>query len=95
MEKNSIINLGITLSDIPKEKIINHSNGKKYLNLTVTAMRQADEYGNTHTCFIQQSKEEREAKADRIYLGKGKMFVFGNKPVSTAASEEDDNDFPF
>ena len=95
MEKTSIINIGITLSEIPKEKIINHSNGKKYLNLTVTAMRQADEYGNTHTVYVQQSKEEREAKVDRVYLGKGKEFIFGNKQVSTAVSEEDDNDFPF
>jgi len=94
--ENSIINLGITLSDIPKSKIINHSNGKKYLNVTVTAMKQADEYGNTHTVYVQQSKEEREAKADRIYLGKGKMFVFGNKQVSAPVSDEkEDDDFPF
>jgi len=95
MENNSIINIGITLSDIPKDKIINHSNGKKYINLTITAMKSPDSYNNTHTCFIQQTKEEREAKIDRVYLGKGKEFIFGNKPVSTAVSEEDDNDFPF
>ena len=37
-------------------------------------MKQPDKYGNTHTIYMMQSKEEREARADRIYIGKGKEY---------------------
>lgn len=71
---SDLINMSICVSDIAKSKIKQAENGKKYMNITVAKRREADSYGNTHTVFMSQSKEEREAKTDRVYIGIGKGF---------------------
>ena len=95
---SSIINLSINLAKIDKTKIIEGKKGK-YLNITIAANRDGeDDYGNTHYAYISQDKEEREAKADKTYLGNGKEFVFGdNKATATATAdtEDEETDLPF
>lgn len=91
-----LITLSVCLTDIPKEKIKQADNGKKYLNICVAKRRETDQYGNTHTVYVSQTKEEREAKADKVYIGSAKEYVF----TPTAATSEsvdamppaDDND---
>ena len=68
--------LDICLSDIPKDRIKEGRNGKKYLDIVVTEMRQPDNYGNDLTVYVQQTKEERQDKAPKIYIGKGKTYSF-------------------
>ena len=94
---NSIINLSINLDKIDKSKIVTGKKGK-YLNITIGSNRDGeDQFGNTHYAYQSQSKEDREAKLDKIYLGNGKEFNFDEpkveveKPV-TAGS---DDDLPF
>ena len=48
----------------------------------------------THTVYIQQSKEEREAKADKIYMGSGKAYEFESQTKNLVPGSEDD-DLPF
>ena len=91
----SIINLSINLDKIDKSKIIAGKKGK-YLNLTVGANRDGeDQYGNTHYIFQSQSKEEREAKNDKNYLGNGKEFVFDNEKTNSTVKETSNDDLPF
>tara|TARA_R100001463_G_scaffold112013_3_gene166985 strand:- start:430 stop:714 length:285 start_codon:yes stop_codon:yes gene_type:complete len=93
---SSIINLSINLDKIDKSKIIAGKKGK-YLNLTVGGNRDGeDQYGNTHYVFQSQSKEEREAKNEKNYLGNGKEFVFDNEvKAKTEAAPVNDDDLPF
>lgn len=72
-----LINLDIDLTMLTKDKIQEGTNGHKYIKLTVGTMRQPDKYGNDLTVWVAQTKDERAAKADRLYVGKGKTF--GNK----------------
>lgn len=65
--------MSICVSDIPKEKLVTGKNGKIYLNLTSYDNDEVDKFGNDFPLFISQSKEEREAKIKRIYLGNGKI----------------------
>lgn len=82
-----LINISVCLSDIPKDRIKRaDSNGKCYANICVAARREADKYGNTHTVYMQQTKEERNAKADRIFIGQGKEIIFA--PVNTPEAVE-------
>ena len=37
---------------------------------------------NTHSVFMRQTKEEREAKAPRVYIGRGKAINFTSAPVT-------------
>jgi len=96
----SIINLSINLSKIDKSKIIEGKKGK-YVNITVGGNREGeDQYGNTHYAFQSQSKEEREAKADKNYLGNGKEFVFDNDKKEDVSDDTDsgsneEDDLPF
>ena len=83
--------LNICVSDIPKHLIKKTDNGKSYMTICVSEMKQADKYGNTYTVFMGQNKEERTAKADKIYIGNGKVINFG-KPNPLSA--EDIADMP-
>lgn len=85
-----LINCSLCLSDIPKDKIRQGKNGKLYLSITVAERREADSYGNTHTVYINQTKEERERKDKRQYIGQGTAVVF--QPL--APTPEEVNDLP-
>lgn len=80
-----MINISINLSQIPENKKIKGKKGD-YLNLTIQELKQPDNYGNTHTVYVSQSKEEREAKVARTYLGNGKEFKF-NQQGSTGSQQ--------
>jgi hypothetical protein len=91
-----MITFSICLSDIPKERITtSEKNGKKYVNLVMFDQQDADKYGNTRAVIIAQSKEEREAKKDKVYVGNGKDWDGkGGKAVTSHKSEPVD-DLPF
>lgn len=90
-----MITLSICLSDLPKEKIQTASNGKKYINLVVDKRKEAGKYGETHTLYVSQSKEEREAKEDKKYVGSGKEYVYNghqsNTGQASASNEQQQN----
>jgi len=96
-----MITLSICLSDLPKEKIQTASNGKKYINLVVDKRKEAGKYGETHTLYVSQSKEEREAKYDKKYVGSGKEYVYNGHQNNTAQAsvsneQQQSNDgYPF
>lgn len=68
----SIIATSIDLTKIPKDKIINGKKGK-YLPITITLNDEVDQFGNQGPVSVQQSKEEREAKTEKVYLGNVKV----------------------
>ncbi|MBO7315416.1 MAG: hypothetical protein J6U49_07110 [Alistipes sp.] len=79
----ALINCSICLSDIPADRIkLFDKNGKKYLSIVVADLREADEYGNTHSIYIAQTKEEREAREKRTYIGRGKEVSFKSSQPS-------------
>ena len=101
----SIIKFSINLDKIPKGKIINGKKGK-YLPMTVTINDEVDQFGNQGPVVVEQSKEEREAKADKVYLGNASVVWTNGTNVekapwqeqgaATAAPVADDNDdLPF
>ena len=99
-----MIVLNICVSDLPKDKIITGRNGKKYINLVLDERREVSQFGETHTITLSQSKEEREAKATKVFVGGGKEYVFERReqpqpkaqpqPARQAGSSEID-DLPF
>ena len=107
---STLLNLNVCLTDIPKEKIFtSEKTGKKYISLTVQEKREVDQYGKTHSLSISQTKEEREAKAPKVFVGDGKAYAFGSdnqQPQQTAvptspaekakvAKKEESDDLPF
>jgi len=67
-----IIQASINLSNIPKDKIIDGKKGK-YLPITITVNDEFDNFGNQGPITVAQSKEERDAKEPKTYLGNVKV----------------------
>jgi len=96
-----MITFSIELSKIPKEKVKKADNGKLYCNIVVSELKEIDEHGNTHKIELSRTKEEREANAERIYIGRGKEYrPIEIKQVTPEAVEmmpciDDCSDLPF
>ncbi len=97
-----LINCSICLSDIKKveEKIKVGKDGRKYLSICIAERREPDTYGNTHTIYVSQTKEERNAKTDKCYIGSGKEYNPQPVAATTEAVDqmpvaEDVDDLPF
>ena len=63
-----IIKTSINLSAIPKDKIIVGKKGK-YLPISISVNDEADQFNNQGPVAVDQTKEEREAKQPKTYLG--------------------------
>lgn len=72
-----ILNCSIDVTKIDKTKLIKGEKGT-YLNLDVILNDQPNEWGKDVSVSLAQTKEEREVKAKRSYLGSGKK-VFDSK----------------
>jgi len=103
----SIIRTSINLNLIPKDKIIQGKKGR-YLPIVVTLNDELDQFGNSGPVIVAQSKEEREAKEPKTYLG-NVQIVWTNgtnvevtprtdtpsKPKVTPAPQKAEDDLPF
>jgi len=79
----SIINFSIDLTKIPKDKIIDGKKGK-YLPVTLTLNDELDNFGNNGPVIVAQTKEEREAKTAKVYLGNAKVNWTNGQNVDVA-----------
>jgi len=83
----SLITASINLSKIDKSKIIEGKKGQ-YLPITISLNDDLDQFGNQGNMTISQSKEEREAKVDKSYLGNVKVVWTNGDNVAAAPREE-------
>ena len=79
----SIIKASINLSNVPKDKIITGKKGK-YLPITITVNDDLDQFGNQGPICVDQSKEERDAKEAKTYLGNVKVVWTNGENVDAA-----------
>jgi len=79
----SIIKTSINLEAIPKDKIFIGKKGK-YLPVTITINDELDQFGNQGPVVVEQTKEERDAKAPKTYLGNVKVVWTNGTNVEPA-----------
>jgi len=79
----SIIKTSINLNNIPKDKIYAGKKGK-YLPITITLNDELDQFGNQGPVVVEQTKEERDAKAAKTYLGNVKVVWTNGQNVDAA-----------
>ena len=83
----SIIATSIDLTKIPKDKIIEGKKGK-YLPITITLNDETDQFGNQGPVVVQQTKEERDAKTEKTYLGNVKVVWTNGTNVAIAPRQD-------
>tara|TARA_R110000772_G_scaffold3576_1_gene12633 strand:+ start:596 stop:895 length:300 start_codon:yes stop_codon:yes gene_type:complete len=83
---SAIINASIRVDKLPKEKFIKGKDGAVYYNLTISINNET-RYGNNVAITDSQTKEERDAKVQRNYLGNGKV-VWTDDIIKLAEKEE-------
>ena len=58
----------------------NKRTNEESVNITISLNDTPDQYGNNASIWISQTKEERDAKAPKVYLGNGKVIYDSNMP---------------
>ncbi len=84
---STLINGSIRVDKLPKEKFIKGKDGAVYYNFTVSVQDET-RYGNNVAFMDSQTKEERDAKMPKNYLGNGKV-VWTDGKVTLAEREEE------
>jgi hypothetical protein len=77
-----LFSASLDVSKITKSKLVKGQKGN-YANVTISINDEADQYGNLASIYESQTKEEREAKAPKVYLGNAKL-VWSTEGGSTA-----------
>ena len=83
---SAIINASIRVDKLPKEKFVKGKDGAVYYNFTLS-VNDETRYGNNVAVMDSQTKEEREAKIARNYLGNGKV-VWTDSNIVVAERED-------
>jgi hypothetical protein len=86
---SSIISASIDVEKIDKTKLVNG----RYLNFSVIVNDVNDKFGKNVSIQLGQSKEERDAKSPKVFLGNGKV-VWGQGKVEEPTTQTDSS-LPF
>lgn len=92
---STLISGSIDLTKIDKSKL----KDGKYLQVQISVNDTTDSYGNNVSITVNQTKEEREAKEKKTYLGNAKVVWTDNviklaEKVDTPSAKVE-NDLPF
>lgn len=93
---SKLLSVSLDVTKINKAELVSGEKGT-YLNLTVSLNDTPDKFGNTVSAWQSQSKEEREAKVDRNFLGNGKV-VYDSEQKAVASAPQpvaQEMDLPF
>ena len=97
---STLINASIRVDKLPKEKFVKGKDGAVYYNLTISISDET-RFGNNVALMDSQTKDERDAKKPKNYLGNGKV-VWTEGTVTLAEKEENakipasvEEDLPF
>jgi hypothetical protein len=99
----SLINISLCLTDLKEkcpEKIKKAENGRYYVNLCLGERKEIGKYGETHTLFVSQTKEEREFNVETVYVGSGREYrpnavTAEDIEKAPAAPLDENDDLPF
>ena len=101
----SLLSVSINVADLPKEKFVVGKKGT-YYNFTISVNDDTNQFGQNVSLFDSQTKEEREAKKSKSYIGNGAV-IWSNgtcvvaerqdkeSPQAAPAPAADDSGLPF
>jgi hypothetical protein len=98
---SAIINLSIRVDKLPKEKFVMGKDGAVYYNCTLSINDDANQWGQNVSLTDSQTKEERDAKKQKNYLGNGSVvwtdgsIIAIKKDFENSKSTKVEVDLPF
>ena len=97
---SALINLSLRVDKLPKEKFVQGKDGAVYYNFTIGVNDDSNQWGQNVSATDSQTKEERDAKKPKSYLGNGNVvWTDGNIKVADkkveATAKEVASDLPF
>jgi len=82
-----MMGVNLNLSAIDKSKIFKGKKGS-YIKLTLSINDQANDWGDNVSVWEEQSKEDRDAKVQRTFVGTGKVFWESDAPSGGQAQPQ-------
>ena len=98
---SALINVSLRVDKLPKEKFVAGKDGAVYYNFTIGINDEANQFGQNVSLTDSQTKEEREAKKPKSYLGNGTViWTDGNikladKKQDVSTKEVVEDNLPF
>ena len=84
---SSLINVSMNLQNLPKEKFVEGKKGV-YYNFTISVNDETNQFGQNVSLFDSQTKEERETKTEKVYLGNVQVVWTNDQNVNPAPKQE-------
>jgi hypothetical protein len=84
----SLINLSLRVDKLPKEKFVQGKDGAVYYNFTISVNDDSNQFGQNVGATDSQTKEEREAKKPKSYIGNGNV-VWTDGTIKTAEKRQE------
>jgi hypothetical protein len=84
---SALINVSLRVDKLPKEKFVQGKDGAVYYNFTVAVNDESNQWGQNVSLTDSQTKEEREAKKPKSYLGNGNV-IWTNGTIQLAEKKE-------
>jgi hypothetical protein len=92
-----LIAVSIDVTKLDKSKFVTGKKGT-YANLTISLNDEPDQYNNDVSVWEGQTEDERKSKADRNFLGNGKVVWSSgddSKPQGKTSTPAKDDILPF
>ena len=89
---SEIVNISIDLNKLDKSKEVAGKNGARYYNLSLVINDQANEWGKNVQITEPQTKEERQAKTKKTFVGAG-TSVWRKKKNLKFEKKQDESPF--
>lgn len=77
---SKIIGASIDLAKLKNAPKVQGKNGAEYVNITIILNDQPNEWGKDVSISLEQSKEERQAKKPKTFIGNGKTIYDNSNP---------------
>ena len=94
---STLLTLNLELSkfkELTSEQIYEAKSGKKYVELVVAIADETNQFGQSVSAWVGQSKQEREAKAKKMYCANGKVLKTDGH-VHLTEKPDNQNEMPF
>jgi len=79
---SALLNLSLRVDKLPREKFVMGKDGAVYLKFTVAINDEANQFGQNVSAYDSQTKEERDAKKQKNYLGNGSVVWTDGKIIA-------------